>query len=338
MKYLLLCTLLTGQSWSLVKFNPIKTSNIRDMAYNQKIYATTQKSKRSVLFQDNNLPDMIQNLLTEAGSVYLDFVTDPESWLQDTIPGIADKIIPLIPKNQVKSDLSHIIKNQNNYKQLTDYGCWCNFNTGKYGHGIPKDHIDKACRKLWDNYACIDSSAKENGESCNSIHQGYAENIFLHIYVGAAAGLKSFAIEKEAMEYLNKALDMCEDNRNKSTCKRETCKAEVQWIYDILVEGLFERNAQIVDELNINAENYYSNDFIGLDQKTQCRRMKISFRSFAPIEEEKNKNKRPERKCCGSAPNYQKYNSEIKGCCSGKVYDINMSECNDDHVQGRDYF
>ena len=42
----------------------------------------------------------------------------------------------------------------------TGYGCWCNFIDYTYGQGKAVDHMDRSCKRLHDNYKCIEEEFK----------------------------------------------------------------------------------------------------------------------------------------------------------------------------------
>jgi len=177
---------------------------------------------------------------------------------------------------------------------ISDYGCWCFFETshGK-GRGRPIDDIDAMCKTLHDGYECIMDDAQNEGiDNCIP---------WEITYNSAFGGGLPGGMSQETL------ITECDNvNGGPDTCASRTCKVEGWFVQQYFLWSL---SGGQIDE-----SNRHDN---GFDQSVEC-----------PI----STGLKSEKACCGFYPirfPFKTYDGS-RDCCQMKTFNTNLYQCCDD--------
>jgi len=204
---------------------------------------------------------------------------------------------------------------------LNGYGCWCNFDNYKHGAGIPLDDYDRSCKKLHDNYRCIEEEFADQGETCLPAEINYI-SAMLYVYIVDAIyanelGMDSYVVKARKQRFE----DYCAEKNPTNRCAVEACLAEAHFLYEISPQ--YNRPAD-------STFMTYAGDY-GYAPKSRYNHDQNS--AFIHSNECRGRNPRievhAEPQCCGVTPNRVRYHSAQKLCCenSGEVYNLLTQEC-----------
>ena len=115
---------------------------------------------------------------------------------------------------------------------------------------------------------------------------------------------------------------MCDSLNKNDDCKISLCKAEIQFIIDILPEGAYKENDKDVEFFS-NKDGFYDEEFLDYE-KSHCavrlNRDGSPMDATSPYE------------CCSKSPTYFRFKSQNKSCCNNVTYDVINSKCEDGSV------
>lgn len=188
-----------------------------------------------------------------------------------------------------------------NVNFLNTYGCWCNFENYKLGRGQPRDVYDRACKRLHDNYLCIETDFSQNGNLCIAADQEYVTD-YLSLYILQAVQTNMYSSDLTKLEnQISRFQNYCRDKNTGNPCAIETCIAESTFLYDIFPDLLFATGLENYDSTLSHVENSSFN------YDTDCPN--VSGSTEEPV-------------CCGATPDRVRYRASSKSCCeaSGSVF------------------
>lgn len=112
------------------------------------------------------------------------------------------------------SDASHVFYSIVNFKNINDYGCWCQLGTSGTGWGNEVDNLDTACKVFQHCRRCIDVQGTTDGTgSCNPLTKSYQ--------IGSQfQGVNIW--------------DECTSSNSGDTCAQQVCSCEVQFVSQLL--------------------------------------------------------------------------------------------------------
>lgn len=203
------------------------------------------------------------------------------------------------------------------WKDIHQYGCWCNFENFRTGHGPPVDPYDSSCKRLHDNYLCtIEESLAAGETNCNPESDKY-EDSMLSGYIAAAAALKIAGQPVEAAAAMQQVYDYCDAQNTfagiRNVCHSGACKSESRFIYEVNVQINY-----FFEPENFPKPEYAhfdDNDAAVFDTDSNCR-ASGGAKSEKVLE------------CCGLVPNAVRYNSRGNAnCCNDQnMYNI-LHQC-----------
>lgn len=197
------------------------------------------------------------------------------------------------------------------------YGCWCNFNNYKIARGQPKDYFDVACKRLHDNYLCIEQEFASRNEICQPESIIYTSNM-LYVYITNAIYARDLNFPEHLV--IQKKLryqQYCRDVNLGNDCATEACLAEAQFLYDI-TPGY---NYPADFDMEGAPQSIFSHTHPDWNYESECVSVNVNGNNLdnPPL-------------CCGETPDRVRYNSNNKGCCNHVVYSLNNSCCKNDSV------
>jgi len=204
--------------------------------------------------------------------------------------------------------------------KLNGYGCWCNFDDYKEGYGIPVDAIDSSCKRLHDNYKCIEEEFEALGEVCLPSEVEYISEM-LFVYIGEAMTIREFerlgwATQAQVIAKKERFERYCREKNEGNRCMQEACLAEAHFLYEISPNYYAP-----LDMSPTGLQSQFHHEVGGFDTTTGCRRNNENQVQTDP-------------QCCGATPNRIRYQNHRKECCesSGQIYNLMHQCCNDSGV------
>jgi len=204
--------------------------------------------------------------------------------------------------------------------KLNGYGCWCNFDDYKEGFGSPVDDIDTSCKRLHDNYKCIEEEFAAEGQECFPSQIEYISEM-LFVYIGEAMQSrenlsKGWVTEAEVIAKKIRFEEYCMEKNEGNRCMQEACLAEAHFLYEI--------SPMYYVPMDMNPDglqSQYHHSLGGFDTQSQCRTKSPGGIVTEP-------------QCCGRTPNRIRYRNGRKNCCesSGQIYNMMHQCCNDSGV------
>jgi len=201
---------------------------------------------------------------------------------------------------------------------LNGYGCWCNFDNYKAGRGKPKDIYDQACKRLHDNYLCIEEEFASNGEECYPAEINYV-SAMIYVYISDAIFAKIMDLPTK---YNKKSRfeDYCRNKNKGNQCAIEACLAEAHFLYDISPYYGYPPG--------------YPNAPSTILSHTMNPGFNVQLDCPVDIHMGRNNNNF-NTQCCGSTPNRIRYHTSNKECCSYSedIFNPLLSCCSTDGVK-----
>lgn len=201
---------------------------------------------------------------------------------------------------------------KSNVQAIDQYGCWCYFQSDHgLGKGTVMNEIDGYCKTLHEGYSCAMIDGEINYEIVNqsgSTQVSEQSCIPWEIEYKSGLGIGNGFLTSITQQQLT---DEC-NSRNSKNCQRSACIIEGWFVISFL--------KFIMTGEQINPDYKHSNG--KFDPKQMCKRS-IS-ENPDPLFELEYVNK-----CCGEQPfrfPYKSLNGD-RGCCSGKTYNTELSEC-----------
>lgn len=197
-----------------------------------------------------------------------------------------------------------------NLNYLNGYGCWCNFDNYKLGHGLPVDSYDHACRRLHDNYLCIEEDYSTRDLKCIPQFIEY-ETEFLFTYVLDAVSVAMIPHQRHKLpEKISRFEAYCRQKNNGNMCAIEACISESHFLLEIYPDLI-------------------KMDFNGPDSFNHKVNQNFNFELDCNYRSGGDNFTRPQ--CCGQTPDRVRYHPDSKACCpnskGGNVFDPILECC-----------
>jgi len=179
---------------------------------------------------------------------------------------------------------------QSDMAHISEYGCWCFFESTERGKGQPIDDIDAQCKQLQDGYFCAVQDAVDIGEVCTPWEIIYNSSIGI--------GLGAITVENVVTE--------CNAANPGDQCANAACKIEGWFVVGFL--------RKIVTGSIVNQDYRHSNGFVqddmcplsgnGIKSEKSCcgeHPMRFPFKNYDGA-----------RDCCDG----HTFNTNLYTCCA----------------------
>lgn len=210
------------------------------------------------------------------------------------------------------------------FEILANYGCWCNLEEAKMGHGEPKDEIDAMCKEMFTNFQCTSMNVEDNGgDPCSATTDIY-DAIGLGTMVASASMFYSQDGFKEQYDQqMANIYTYCESQNVNDPCSVGACKAEAKFLSTTMQKVMF----GVMERTYVHGADF--------DPNFECTNPGVTNGGSSEGHGKANRGKVRILKCCGDSPNSFMYDQNKISCCPGalKRFNPTIQMCEGDTVK-----